>query len=438
MSAIPSFETVSRSPVLPLRWRDPYQAEPWAERIQKLLILTGKKDEKEIEKWRLAYFAGDPVADRLIAWMHGIGMRRGWSDFDLALSEGIERVENPSEELKEFFAEVDAVPDWLDRDALRRACRFGLRGALHTQFTEFSALLGGYAIAGLAKPLVATRALDDVAAKRVAETVKFIRDVFISEGLGRYSVGFKTTIRVRILHALVRHNLLKQDWDTYHWGIPLNQSDSVATLLGFSVASMMNRRALGCIITPSEGRDFMLLWRYVGNLLGIEDRLIPKTEWEGLKLLPLLTASQEGPDAESLKLAKSLLDTVYTEWPRTFLGRILARCEISFRVAITRYLFGNTHADSLDLPKVYLWRPIPLLVVTPLLLLSEVIRFLLPGGSYLAYRYGDRWLAKDVKHKMRALGKDKPVYEHGKTHDKALDQSQPQQKASGCPFHGKA
>jgi hypothetical protein len=400
-------------PELPRRWRDPYHPEKWAQRLKLLLVASPLRDETQLEKYRRAHFDGDPLADELVQWMHRVGMRHGWAEFDKALTLGLHHVADPSPELQAFFEAVDRIPGWLDQDALRRACDFGLRQAIFTQLSEFSGLLAGYAVAGLAKPLVATRSLDDVAAKRIAETVSFVRDIYMSQTLARHSQGFYSTIRVRMLHALVRHNLLKAGWDTDHWGIPINQLDMAATLLGFSASSMMARRLMGCLITPREGADFMHLWRYVGTLLGVDEWLIPTTELAGIQLMPFLVGSQQGPDEDCKGLARALLGTIYTRWPQHVLGRLMARAEISFRVAMTRYIAGNVHCDALDLPKAYLWRPAPLLLA-PLIFGAELFRHVVPGMTFAAVRFGDRWLERDVRGRMKLLGRERPAYERGK------------------------
>jgi hypothetical protein len=170
---------------------------------------------------------------------------------------------------------------------------------------------------------------------------------------------------------------------------------------------------MGCLITPREGADFMHLWRYVGTLLGVDEWLIPTTELAGIQLMPFLVGSQQGPDEDCKGLARALLGTIYTRWPQHVLGRMMARAEISFRVAMTRYIAGNVHCDALDLPKAYLWRPAPLLLA-PLIFGAELFRHVVPGMTFAAVRFGDRWLERDVRGRMKLLGRERPAYERGK------------------------
>jgi hypothetical protein len=197
-----------------------------------------------------------------------------------------------SARLKRFFAVVDAVPVWLDRDQLERACRVYDRTTLAGEYVLFAALLGGYVSAGVTKTLVRTGDLTRSAARRVAETTKFVDDVVRSRVLARESDGFKAIVRVRLIHAMVRASLLAKGWDVARWGVPVNQADMAGTLVQFSAAYVFGVRSLGLLIGARDREAVAHLWRYVGRLLGVEDALLPATDAEGRTLLRLTIASQ--------------------------------------------------------------------------------------------------------------------------------------------------
>ena len=365
--------------IRPLRWRDPFHPDPWASRT-KLMQRLISRDEAQLSMVRLSYFEGDPLADAMVLWMHETGMKQAWPIFELALTKGLQAVDDPHPTLKDFFRAIEHIPEWVKHEALVRGCDMGVRTSRMGELIAFSSLLGGYAAVGLAKPLVATRSLDEIAALRLVETTQWVYDVYNSRGLGRFSNGFISTVRVRVLHALVRNNLVSKGWDQERWGLPINQVDMGATLLGFSINLLIGLRLVGMFITPREGRDFMGLWRYVGYLIGVDDTFNPSTEIEAMKLIPLLIGSQEGPDDDSRSLAKSLLNTRFTRWPETQLGRISARCDINFRSALTRIISGRAAGDGLQLPNSVFWKAV--VVLLPIFnVLSEISRILIPGGT---------------------------------------------------------
>eukprot|EP00977_Amphora_coffeiformis_P002646 scaffold510_cov155-Amphora_coffeaeformis.AAC.10 len=87
--------------------------------------------------------------------------------------------------------------------------------------------------------------------------------------------GWKAALRVRVLHAKVRRQLLtrkgNRQWDIDHLGIPINQEDLAATLLAFSTNSLWGVEfVLGRPIPLQDRLDYLALWRYLGWLLGID------------------------------------------------------------------------------------------------------------------------------------------------------------------------
>src|SRR5690554_3036542 len=87
-------------------------------------------------------------------------------------------------------------------------------------------LMAGYQASGINQTLVKTGALERGATRRVAETTKWWMDCTTVGGLKPGSEGFKTTLKVRLIHAIIRQRLLKQaDWNTAQWGVPINQLD---------------------------------------------------------------------------------------------------------------------------------------------------------------------------------------------------------------------
>ena len=66
---------------------------------------------------------------------------------------------------------------------------------------------GGLSGGAAVKPLAMTGALDAMVVRRIAETSRFVMDVYASETLPRFSAGFKSACRVRLMHAMVRSSL---------------------------------------------------------------------------------------------------------------------------------------------------------------------------------------------------------------------------------------
>ena len=283
--------------------------------------------------------------------------------------------------LKEFFAEVDQVPDWVDWDQIDIARRFIYRSGLAGPFIlrDF-ALMGGYLLSGFNQALVLTGALNKDAAQRMKETSKWWVDCTAPDGLRRAGDGFRTTLRVRMVHALVRRNLDKRDdWDSSEWGLPVNQTDMAATYLAFCVVMMVGMRALGIPITPKESRAVMHLWKYAAWLMGVDARWLKDSEREGLVLLYQTYMTQSRPDWTSRELGSALAQEPLTRrypWRDKYplLHKLLLKTLYHQHLSTTSLFLNAEQRQALGLPKnIYPWYP----------LLTAPPRFLRYAGSSL-------------------------------------------------------
>ncbi|MGV7591683.1 oxygenase MpaB family protein, partial [Mycobacterium kansasii] len=99
------------------------------------------------------------------------------------------------------------------------------------------ALMGGYLFSGVNQTLLRTGALEKGSNKRFAETSQWALDVIVPEGLRPGGPGYRSTLHVRFIHSMVRrHVLALPDWDFETYGLPINQTDMAATLVGALIA----------------------------------------------------------------------------------------------------------------------------------------------------------------------------------------------------------
>jgi hypothetical protein len=266
-----------------------------------------------------------------------------------------------------------------------------------------TSLMSGYLSAGAVKPLVGTGALTKMARRRLAETAKFVRDLATSDDLARTSAGFKSSLRVRVLHAQVRASLESEGrWNTAAWGVPINQRDMVGTHLEFTVAFIGGLTALGYVLTRREREAVMHLWRYVGHLMGLRADLVPATFKEGLELAYIFNATEKGPDDDGRALARALVES----WKvgASFTGT-LGRIEGRFLCGFARFCLGRRAADALALPDdAWKWAP---LLVAPARGALEIVRMLAPGGRSIAVRLGRAAIEADV---ARVLDGAQPAF----------------------------
>jgi len=146
--------------------------------------------------------------------------------------------------------------------------------------------MGGYLLSGFNKALILTGALNKGAAQRIAETGKWWIDCTEHGGMEKHAAGYRSTLHVRMVHAMVRRHLPKNpEWKNEEYGLPVNQIDMVATYLAFGPVMLVGMRALGIPVLPRDSRAVMHLWKYAGWLMGVEDKWLVDDEREGLALL---------------------------------------------------------------------------------------------------------------------------------------------------------
>jgi hypothetical protein len=328
---------------------------------------------------------GDPPMDRVVAWMFEIGPTAARLRFEQALTHGIETIDDPPAPLADFFATVDRAPAWLDRDLLAHgATVMQATGLVSFYVLRDIALMGGYARYNSANQvLAATGALRKDVGRRLGETGAWLGDVTKPGGLDRFGDGFASTIRVRMVHALVRRAFGRRgDWDAATWGAPINQIDLAATYLGFGPAMVIGARLFGVPIGPRGSRAAMHLWRYVGWLSGVDEPWLATTEREGMRTLHHARLTHRLPDEKVGLLGAALRDEALSRrlpgldrFPR--LERLARRYLYHKHLSNSALVLDRSERRRLGLPRWTLpWYP----------LLTAPVRF----AVHAAYRLHGR------------------------------------------------
>jgi hypothetical protein len=343
-----------------------------------------------------ALMQGDPLADALVDYFANSPLGGGRKQMERALNEGIESIKNPHPTLAALFAQLDHVPVWVDFDQLD----FG--GSVYLRLGPLGQLALGCAALPLAYgspvgviPLVFTGRLTQRAFRRLIETTHFVYATCKPGGLRRHSEGFKTTVRVRLMHAQIRRLLLQSPrWDKQAWGVPIPQADLAGTNLSFSVVVLESLRRLGCSFSARESEAVMHLWRYSGYLIGLNQQIACATEAEALRLGDLIAKTQAPPNADCVALTQALMNSSM-HMAQTPTQKKLARQWGKFMGGVTRHLIGHERADALQLPNTRLRYAVYPIRLT--LTLFETMRRVIPGLNRLALHFGDLAWHKSIE-----------------------------------------
>lgn len=285
-----------------------------------------------------ARHVGDRDADAVItalgsgAWVVNAALRHFHRNGD-AYAEAVPTV------VRHFFDERITPPAWFEPERARRARTWAKAHLFHIVTALFCASLPtAYAAPRGARILRGTGRMEGSDLdRRVNETAQFVLEVLAEDGFEPSGKALRSIGKVRLMHAAVRSHLagkLAED------EVPINQEDMLGTLFTFSLVVVRSARLLGVDMSDGEADDYFHLWRAVGSMLGIEDRLLPANYDDALALGRRIAARQFGPSEDGRALTADLLAGIERHVSgMTWLPRQLMR-----------YLVGDEIADHIGLP----------------------------------------------------------------------------------------
>ena len=374
---------------VPTRHPDGPRPVPGMIKILAVGLGIRQPDSRQWQRLGERLTVGDEPMDRLLDWMVATGLPQTRPLFDRALAEGVARVPEAPQPLRDFFSSVETAPQWVDHELIRRGQRAMRRGGADGMYVARDvSLLGGYQFSGFNKTLLRTGALEKGSNKRFAETMQWAMDVIAEDGLEPLGVGYRSTIRVRLIHAFVRRHVgAMPDWRSDEWGVPVNQTDMAATLIGALIAPPAASLGMGILTAPDDLEAVAHLTRYVGWLIGVEDEWLPHSFRDGIRVLYHTLTALSAPDESTRQLAAPMaddpLDWHYDTWPA--LRRQLARAQ---HLSVTSAFLGPRAMRMLGLPAfVPPWYP---LLKLPVNVARSAVDLVLPGGMDRAARRGQR------------------------------------------------
>lgn len=306
-------DLASKNHALPSRFK-PYD-DVFGKQPAWLKQTLGRMLHPSREKWQemgQALMQGDPLMDAWVAWMFANEPSNARKLFDTALHKGIDTVPNAPEPLKALFHHVDNDPHWLDRRQFHQATNTMQKAGITSNYVlRDMSLMSGYLLSDFNQALVLTGALHKGVRQRIAETSKWWLEVSAANGMTRFSSGFKSTLHVRLVHALVRRNIPKKpEWQTHTWGIPINQLDMFATNCAFSNLYIIGLRAFGMPVGIKEAKAVLHFWKYVGWLMGIDEKWLKEDELSANILFYQAMQTFSEPDWTSQALGSALAEEI--------------------------------------------------------------------------------------------------------------------------------
>ena len=294
---------------------------------------------------------GDPEADALMEAIAPLGQAESGKLIQVAMDGGDERaLRDAPAEVRRFFESCTTPPDWVDLAAHSPGIRMFHRNSK----LVLGAMVGGTLVEGfstnIAKSFFITGRLRDQGVRRLRQNNRHMVEIFLPGGLDRRGDGWKLSVRVRLVHAMVRRLLnASEDWDHEAWGTPISAAHVGFAITAFSARLLRHLQSLGARIDEEERASFMAVWRYSGYLMGIPETILFRNEEEALELFMVGGLCEPPPGAESISLANSLIQSApLIAGIDDPVGR---RKLANYVFRVSRALIGAPLADKLKYPR---------------------------------------------------------------------------------------
>jgi hypothetical protein len=238
-------------------------------------------DRERMEFIRAYSMMGDATADAYAGLMREFGFRGLVDRLAKACDEGIDAVPDSPPELRAFIEEMARVPSWLNMELVEKGARVERNRAANSgPYIIRGAFIATFINKYAALPMAVTGTLSaTTAGRRVKDTATFFTTSVLPGALERHGAGFKSAAMVRLMHSMVRANVMRRekDWDLGVYGIPIPQVDQMPAGLITMFLLAYAMLAKGRTEFTDDERALLELSRYRCFLLGLPEDLLADT-----------------------------------------------------------------------------------------------------------------------------------------------------------------
>lgn len=212
-----------------------------------------------------------------------------------------------------FYKQYQTIPIWINLELVKKGAEFQQRWIEVYLSSSIGSIIESYGYSNGANILIETGRLTcgTDTKRRLLETAIFNYNV-IEYGLHDLnSPAFETIARVRLLHCLVRRHV-KQScpwWDFNTMGTPVSQEDGAHTIYLNSHVTLRGMENQGLPISLEEKNAVSMFWSYVGYLLGIDEKFLPKSYEEEILLYETIFDHSFHPSEHTNTLVKSTISS---------------------------------------------------------------------------------------------------------------------------------
>ncbi|PWL31827.1 MAG: DUF2236 domain-containing protein [Roseivirga sp. XM-24bin3] len=251
----------------------------------------------------------DPLADAVISKYfpsNKVGLQQ---ELALIVNNESELLNSADLTLVALYTDIWSKSDKLSESDLKLGQQFFNKHA-----SDIMLLLGMlslpycYAAANGAEVLVRSKRILEEPEKRLLETAEFVFNVCSRNAFSAKGRALSDILKIRLMHAAARwYALHTTEWNASELGQPVNQEDMAGTNLSFSLIVIRGLKKLGKSVSVEEAFGYINYWNLIGDLLGVNQALLPKSNREAYILERNIREGQFRQSESGLRLTKSLL-----------------------------------------------------------------------------------------------------------------------------------
>lgn len=187
-----------------------------------------------------------------------------------------------------FFADAEAIPSWLDLDALRAGASMGKRHPVGLLVGVHSALPYTYIDPATVEVMGATGRLARGGdfGRRYWETATGFIGALDVDGMMPGGERWIQWVRIRFLHTMIRTGIRRGGrWTLGDQGTPVSMLATAASDFIFGQHRVRIIEYMGGVVTREEREGFSLMWRWISRIEGANNQLLGRTHSEDFELM---------------------------------------------------------------------------------------------------------------------------------------------------------
>ncbi len=293
---------------------------------------------------------GDPAADALVNAIAAAGQEQQAEFIRAGMDEDEAALRAAPQEVREFFAGVGTPPAWFDPQVVYAGCRkFHAYSDLFLTAFVTDIIVRGFTTL-ISQSFFTTGRLTDRGVRRLRQNIRHLLEIMLPGGLERHGEGWKLSVRLRLVHARVRQQLLvSEEWDQEAHGMPLSAAHIALASCNFSGMMLWAAGRIGARLNDEERDSFMQIWRYAAWLMGVPDALLFHNEAEACETFRVGYMCEPLFSVEAVAMANSVINSA-----PLVIGiedRDERKALLSYGYRLSRALLGDEVADQLMFPK---------------------------------------------------------------------------------------